>query len=314
MVSSANGRTVLPWTAGSSSNFAPARLQHVQVDHRGGAEAASLDEHCFLAEDLARLEHFLVGAEHGDPAQPELDQLQCHQPVVDTAELDAAEPDEIDLYSVGAQSVEQALDQLLGLMVLEERAVQEVDSDDAEGLLLQRRLHVEHAYVEDDLARLIVRVRLELDAHPSVALVSAPEAPGHDGVGESEERRVVASPISQAIDVQRVLVVQHGLKPCLGDVPVHLAVDSIADRHVVGGDRLGNGPRGATDPEEPSGHLLTGADLGHGPVPARIEIDTQRLLMRVHRLLAVEHGRHRPLPPPDRIGSGDRRDLCGLST
>ena len=63
------------------------------------------------------------------------------------------ELDHVDLDPPGGQPVEQALDQLLRLVVLEERAVQQVDADDAERLLLQRRLGVEHPHVQDDLAR-----------------------------------------------------------------------------------------------------------------------------------------------------------------
>ena len=71
------------------------------------------------------------------------------------------------------QVVEQRLDQLLGLVVEEERAVEQVHADDAERLLLQRVLRVEHADVDDDLAVVVARVRLEADAHPAVALVGA---------------------------------------------------------------------------------------------------------------------------------------------
>ena len=64
--------------------------------------------------------------------------------------------------------------QLLRLVVQEEGAVEQVDADDAERLLLQRVLGVEHAHVDDDLAGLVARVRLELHAHPAVALVACP--------------------------------------------------------------------------------------------------------------------------------------------
>ena len=86
----------------------------------------------------------------------------------------------------------------IGLVVLEERAVQQVDADDAERLLLQRGLDVEHPDVQDDLARLVARVGLELDAHPAVALVAAPEAAGDHGVGEGEERGRVAAGLVRA--------------------------------------------------------------------------------------------------------------------
>ena len=143
------------------------------------------------------------------------------------------------------------------------------------------RLDVEHPHVHDDLARLVVRLGLELHAHPAVALVAAPVAAGHDRVGEREEAVVVTALVVEPLDVELELVVEHALEPPGGHVPVRLAVDGVADGHVVGGDRLRDGARGAAHPEEPAHDLLAGPDLGDRPVPARIEVDAQRLLMRV---------------------------------
>ena len=78
-----------------------------------------------------------LGVEHGRLRQAELHQLQAHQAVVDVAELDARELDHVDLDALGGQVVEQRFDQLLGLVVHEERAVEQVDADDAQRLLLQ---------------------------------------------------------------------------------------------------------------------------------------------------------------------------------
>jgi hypothetical protein len=138
--------------------------------------------------DLARLEHLPVGTEHGHAAQPDLHQLERHEPVVDAAELNAPELDHVDLDPTRAQAIEQALHQRLGLVVLKERAVQQVDADDPQRLLLHRRLDVEHPQVEDDLARLVTGMGLELHAHPAVTLVAPLVAAGHHGVGEGEER------------------------------------------------------------------------------------------------------------------------------
>ena len=120
--------------------------------------------------------------------------------------------------------------------------MQQVDADDAERLLLQRRLAVEHPDVQDDLAGLVVRVRLELHTHPAVALVAAAIAAGHHGVGEREERRVVAALVAEPVQVELELVVEHRLEPAHRDVAVGLAVDRVADGHVVGRDRLGHRP------------------------------------------------------------------------
>jgi hypothetical protein len=179
----------------------------------------------------------------------------------------------VDLDATGRQPVEQALDEPLRLVVLEEGAVQEVDADDPQRLVLARRLDVEHPYVQHDLARLVARVGLELHAHPAVALVAAVEAPRHHGVGEGEEGGRVAPAVLQPRDVELVLMVEHRLQASHGHVPIGLAVDGVADGHVVGGHRLGDRPGRPSDLEEPPDHLLAGADLGDGPVPARIEVD-----------------------------------------
>ena len=49
-------------------------------------------------------------------------------------------------------------------------AVNEVDADDAQGLLLVDRLAVEHAHMDDDLGRIGARLGLKANAQPAVAL------------------------------------------------------------------------------------------------------------------------------------------------
>jgi hypothetical protein len=169
------------------------------VDDGRRPEAAALDEHGLLAQHLARLQHLPVGAEHRDPRQAEPDELEGHQAVVDPAELDAAEGDEVDLDASGREPVEQAAHDLLGLLPLEEGGVQEVDADDAERLLLQRGVLVEHPDVDDDLAGLVAGLGLEAHAHPAVALVAAAVAAGHHRVGEGEEAGAVTAAVAEPL-------------------------------------------------------------------------------------------------------------------
>ena len=255
-------------------------------------EAAPLHQDRLLAQDLARLQHLAVGPEHRHAAEPDLHQLERHQPVVHVPELDAAELDHVDLDAAGGQPVQQALDELVRLVVVEERPVQQVQPDDPERLLLCERLDVEHPHVHDDLARLVVRLGLELHAHPAVALVAAPVAARHDRVGEREEAVLVAALVVQPLDVELELLVEHALQPPGGHVPVRLAVDGVADRHVVGGDRLRDRAGRAADPEEPAHHFLARPDLRDRSVPARVEIDAQRLLVRVRLLVADDELGH----------------------
>ena len=203
---SVSASTGLPATAGSCCELGLGRLEHVEVHVRRRPEAAALDQDRLLAQHLARLQHLAVGAEHRHAAEPDLHELERHQPVVHVAELDAAELDHVDLDAAGGQPVEQALDQLVRLVVLEERPVQQVHPDDPERLLLRERLDVEHPHVHDDLARLVVRLGLELHAHPAVALVAAAEAARHHRVGEGEEAVLVAALVVQPLDVELELL------------------------------------------------------------------------------------------------------------
>src|SRR5258708_4118355 len=130
-----------------------------------------------------------------------------------------------------------------------------------------------------------------------MALAAAVEAARHDRVGKREERGFVTAHFAQPFDVELELLVEHALEPPGGHVPVRLAVDGVADGHVVGGDRTRDGARGAAHAEEPARDLLAGADLGDRPVPARIEVNAQGLLMSVGLMSAGELGHPSPCPP-----------------
>ena len=256
---------------------------------RDRAETPALDKDGLFIKHLAGLEHRAIRPKHRRTAQPELHELERHEPVVHVAKLDAFEINEINLDAAGAQFVEQALHELVGLVVEEKRAEEQIHADDAERLLLERRLGVQHAHMDDDLARLIVRMRLEFYAHPTVALVAALEAARHHGIGESEERSVVAAALAEPVEIELKLVIEHRLQPVARHIALGLAVDRVAHRHVVGRHALRDRPRRPADAEKPAHHLLSGADLGKGAVKARVEIDPERLLMRIDCAFGFHH-------------------------
>ena len=178
-----------------------------------------------------------VGAEHRHPAEAELHELQRHQPVVHAAELDAAELDHVDLDAAGGQPVEEALDELVRLVVQEEGAVEQVHADDAERLLLR------------DASTSSIRTCMTIwlgsscgwawNLTPIQPWHSLPprEAAGDHGVGEGEE----ATWCRRARRSSRSMLSWNSwssmrLQPARRDVAVDLAVDGVADRHVVGGD------------------------------------------------------------------------------
>ena len=214
------------------------------------------------------------------PLRPTCTSLSAISRLSTDAELDALELDHVDLDPAGGQPVEQALDEPLGLVVVEERAVQQVDADDAERLLLQRRLGVEHPHVQDDLAGLVARVRLELHAHPAVALVAAAVAARDHRVGEGEERGLVAALVAEPVQVELELAVQHRLQPAHRDVAVGLAVDGVADRHVVRRHRLGDRARPRRRPGRTSARPPGRRRSRRWCRTSGVEVDLQRLLQR----------------------------------
>jgi hypothetical protein len=72
--------------------------------------------------------------------------------------------------------------------------------------------------------------------------------------------------------------VKHGLETAHRDVTVRLAVHSVTDSHVIGGNRLRDCARSGSCAEKPPRDFLPGTDLSDRAVPARIKIDSQRLL------------------------------------
>ena len=250
--------------------------------------------------------HFLYSASEGcttrpsapniaASVRPELHELEAHEPVVDAGEGRPAELDHVDLAARGRHVVEERRDQRRGSCVLEERAVDQVDADDAERLLLLLGLAVREPDVNGDVRRRSQRLGLKADAEPAVAVFLARVAARGHRVGEDEELGLVAALAVETLDQQVVLVIEHRLQPLPADVAIALAVDGVAEGHVVRRHRLGDRARGAADAEEPARHLLAGANLGERAVPDGVEVDLEGLEVRVGRVLC-----HDCLYVPDR--------------
>src|SRR5439155_9880965 len=165
------------------------------------------------------------------------------------------------------------------------RAIAKVYSHNAERLLLRRCFLVQHAHVHHDLAGLIFGAALKLDPHPAVAFAGATIAPRHHCIGESEERSSIGALLPQPLHIEIKFAVEHRLEPVARNVAVSVTVDGIAHLHVISRHALRDCPGSATDAEKPAHHFLACADLGKSAVPARIEIDLQRLGMGIEWFL-----------------------------
>ena len=159
----------------------------------GWAEAATFDQDGFLVEDFGWLKDLALGAKHGGTTESELDEFQADEAIVDGPEFDAFEFNDIDFDSTHSQFVEEAFNELFGLMMKKEGAVEEVDANDSEGLLLEGGFGIQHTHVDEDLTWFVARAGLKLHPHPSMAFVAAFEAASDDGVCKGEEGGVVSS-------------------------------------------------------------------------------------------------------------------------
>src|SRR5580704_7975733 len=119
--------------------------------------------------------------------------MKRHETVVDGLEAAPRKAQHVDLYSISTEVVLQGLDQNPGVGAKIEGTVNEIDPDDAEGLLLQDGVLVPHADMQDNFARLAHRYSLKPDSQPTVRLVGPLMVAGRDRVCEDEEVRSVAA-------------------------------------------------------------------------------------------------------------------------
>ena len=173
---------------------------------------------------------------------------------------------------------------------MEVGAVDEIDAEDAERLLLLDIGVVEHPDMQDDVVGRHVGSRLQPHPHPAVAFVALAVALRGDRVGEGEKRRFGGAVILDSRQDQVELLLQHALQPRPRDIASvrRGTVYLVAEFHVVGRHRLGDGAGGGARLEKPARDLLARADLDQGAVFQRVEIDRQRLLDGVGQ--AFGHG------------------------
>ena len=167
------------------------------------------------------------------------------------------------------------------------RAVKQIHADDTERFLLIDIRFVEHAHVNDDLARFRASLRLKPNAEPAVRFVMLLETARRDRVGENEKRALVAHLLVQSLEQQTVFMIEHRLQTFAADVTTGRPINRVAERHVVGRHRFRDCSRGAADMEKTPRHFLAGADLGKGAVLICVEINLERLLVRPNIHLGI---------------------------
>ena len=268
-------------------------IQHVDVHVGDGAKAAAFDENGLFIEHFRRLENLATGAEHHGVGEAVLDEGERHEAIVDGREGRASELEHIHLDAGGREIIEEGSDELARVRVVIERPVDGIDADNTEGLLLQNIFFVPHAHVQDDVAGRATGRGLKTNTQPAVGLVRALEISRRDCVGENKKGRPLAPLLREARDQQIVFVVQHERETLLGDIAGGLAVNGIAERHVISGNRFRDGTRGGAGLEKHAGDLLPGANFGERAIDGLIEVDRQRLAVGGEKffLLLLAHRR-----------------------
>ena len=139
--------------------------------------------------------------------ETELNQQEGHEPVIHVLERGTVQFEHIDLDPIGGEVIQQRFDELAWVVVVIERAVNQVHPDDAEGLLLKDVLLVPHPNMKHDIAVRAAWGDLKADAHPAMRFIGALEIAGCDRIGEDEKGGAVATLTGETLDQELILVV-----------------------------------------------------------------------------------------------------------
>ena len=260
-------------TIGGFAELGQCGVEQVQGDVDDGAKAAAFDQDWPVVEDFGGLHYFSIGEEHGYVGVAHLDELQAHQAIVHAFEDGAGELDQVDLDAAAIEAVHEAFHEGGGVVEQGVGAVDEVDTDEADGFLLAGGEGVEHFNVNEDFRRLGAGVVLETDAEPAVPAGGAGRTVSGYGVGEDEECGGFTALGVELLGELRVFAVEHGFEAGAADEDRRGAVEGIADGFIVCRNRFGDGGGGFADVKEPAGHFLSGADLGERAVTRGVQVD-----------------------------------------
>ena len=209
---------------------------HVDADLGDRSEGAADGENVLLVQDIGCLAVSPVGGEDDRIRHAVFDQLKREQAVVDFFKIGPVHLDHVDFHLIAVEVVVQRLQELLRLFVEEDAPVNEVDAEQANGLVLQQGIALVQTRVKDDFVGFLVGSRLELEAEPAVALVGLVVIDGRDRIREGEEMLGGVFCAVQAIHHQLVFVGEHLVHAAFADVPAvfFFPVDGIRKILVIG--------------------------------------------------------------------------------
>ena len=171
--------------------------------------------------------------------------------------------------------------------------IDQIHAERANGLLLELRGGIAEIDVEKNLIRLALGFGLEAETEPAVLLIGSLVIPGGDGIRKNKKSGMGATIFGEPGEEELIFVVEHGQQALFGDVARAGAVRVVADRLVVGRDGLRDRSRSRANAQKPTGHFLTGSNLGKRPIEGSLQIDGQGFGVNVGGLLGSEGGHKR---------------------
>ena len=162
------------------------------IHQRYRPKTSALNDNSLLIEDFRRLDHFAFGAEQHRVGELVLHELEAHDPVIDLGEERSGEVNHVNFDATLSQTVGQGPDKAIWILGQIEGAIEQIDANNTERLLLKDILLVQHSNVQDDIAGRPFGLGLESNSHPAVTFVGSFKTPSGHRVGEYEKRGSIA--------------------------------------------------------------------------------------------------------------------------
>src|SRR5215469_2111109 len=166
-----------------------------------------------------------------------------------------------------------------------ECGVYQVHAQNPDRLLLQLRRRIVQVDVQKQLTLGSSRLVLKADAQPPMLVVGARVIPGGHRVGKYKKACVFAARRREPLQHQAILKVEHRQQPLFRYIAGPCAVNIVADYLVISGNCLGDCSRCRAHTQEPPRHFLTRSNFRQRSVNRSVEIQRERLAVRVAHFL-----------------------------
>ena len=137
---------------------------------------------------LGRLNRLAISPKHDRVGQALANELQTHQPIIDIGKGRSGKLDHVHFNASRRQIFLRAKRSISSARVMIKRAVNQVHSDNPERFLLLDVRIIEHAHMNDDLARFAATFLLKSNPEPAVRFVVVSETARRHRVGKNKKR------------------------------------------------------------------------------------------------------------------------------